>query len=148
MESYNTQNPGAESLVAKVKLPNSKLFQNAKTYWWTYSAFAFAGLTTILKDPHFTNGLKEDLLRAYLAGLLGLFIAFVIYALWKIDRRFGKIPKPDRTAENLIAILGIILWLVWMSVSQIILIAQDEVKQPEYSTVIEESESGGKHTSK
>jgi hypothetical protein len=122
-------------------LSNSKLFQNTKTYWWTYSAFAFAALTAVY-------ALREDLLHGFYSGLLGLFIAVVIYTLWKIDRRFGKIPKPDRTAENLIAILGIILWLIWMSISQIILIAQDEVKQPDYNAAIEQSEFGGKHTRK
>ncbi len=148
VESYNSQNPGPESQSAKDKLSNKELFQNARTYWWTYSSFAFAGLVTFIKEPDFLEFWKADLIRAFDSGLLGLFIAFVIYALWKIDRRFGKIPKPDRVAENLIGVLGVILWLVWMSISQIIMIAEDEVKQPEYNTVIEQSESGGKHTSK
>jgi hypothetical protein len=64
---------------------------------------------------------------SFRSGMLGLTVACLIYVFWKVDFWLGGPCKPDRRGAGLIYVLGVFLWLAWFSLSQMILIAQDEI---------------------
>ncbi len=61
------------------------------------------------------------------AGLIGLFLAFLIYFLWKASVRLCGILLPDKYSGFVIMCSGLLLWAVWFAVAQVIVIAYDEV---------------------
>jgi hypothetical protein len=61
------------------------------------------------------------------AGLIGLMVAFLIYSLWKISARFHGVVLPEKYGDILILLSGILLWIVWFTIAQVILIAYDEL---------------------
>ncbi len=75
------------------------------------------------------------------AGLVGLFLALLIYILWKISLRlYGNIVH-ERHADLVISAFAILLWVAWFGITQIILIAYDELYGSNTRTAIEQSES-------
>jgi hypothetical protein len=67
------------------------------------------------------------------AGLTGLFLAFLIYILWKTSLRIHGFILPERHGDLVIATCGVLLWVVWFAVAQVILIAYDELNNPKIS---------------
>ncbi len=60
------------------------------------------------------------------AGLTGLVVAAFIYLLWKISLRIHGFVLPERYGDLVIAACGILLWIIWFGMAQVILIAFDE----------------------
>lgn len=61
------------------------------------------------------------------AGLTGLILASLIYLVWKISLRMHGYILPERYGDIVVAAFGILLWIVWFAVAQVILIAYDEL---------------------
>lgn len=94
-------------------------------YWWL--PVAFLGPFIVAFNPAWHIDLLTTLFHAFRSGLVGLFVACVLYVLWKIDCRINRNFKPDRNTDMIIFMLGTLLWLVWFSTCQMILVARDEV---------------------
>jgi hypothetical protein len=99
-------------------------------YWWFPAAFL--GPFLLAFNPAWQINLQTSALNGFRSGAIGLAIACVLYFLWKIDCRLYKNFKPDRSADLIILLLGILLWLVWFSTCQMILIAGDEVSHADF----------------
>lgn len=61
------------------------------------------------------------------AGLMGLILAVLIYVLWKTTIRLHGFIMPERYGFFVMTAFGIILWIVWFFIAQVILIAYDEM---------------------
>jgi hypothetical protein len=103
----------------------------ALRYWWLFAAF-FGPFVLSFYPPWQINASTSAFL-ALRSGLVGLGIACLVYLLWKIECRLNRAVKPDRNSDRIILLLGILLWLVWFSTCQMILIASDEVNNADYS---------------
>ena len=61
------------------------------------------------------------------SGLVGLAVAAIIFALWRLDCCLGRTPQRSSTASALIYLMGAALWLVWLVAAHVFIMAYDEV---------------------
>ena len=104
-------------------------------YWWLPTAFLVPFL--LFCNPSWHIDLGTTALHALRSGLVGLTLACILYVLWKIDCRLNKNIRPDRNADRIILMLGILLWLAWFMTCQMILIARDEVSHVDFGNSAE-----------
>jgi len=71
--------------------------------------------------------LRASPITSVRAGLVGLLIALFIYLLWKISLRLHGTILPEKYSRFFITFSGVLLWAVWFSMAQVILIAFDEL---------------------
>jgi hypothetical protein len=94
-------------------------------YWWLPAAFF--GPFILFCNPSWQVNPTVTAIHALRSGLLGLGLACFLYVLWKVDCRLHLNVRPNRNADRIILVLGILLWLVWFTTCQMILIAREEV---------------------
>ena len=63
------------------------------------------------------------------SGLVGLLVASVIFAMWKIDRRIGDHEKDfnDGRVVTIIVALAFFVWVVWTAAGHIMMRASYEI---------------------
>ena len=71
--------------------------------------------------------MSASFLAAIRAGFTGLLLATFIYVLWKFSLRLHGFIISERYGYLVITTFGILLWIVWFGVAQVILIAYDEL---------------------
>jgi hypothetical protein len=99
-------------------------------FWWLPAAFI--GPCLLFLNPAWQINATTTTFNGIRAGLVGLVIACIVYVLWKIDCRLNRNIKPDRGADVIILLFGVMLWFVWFTTCQMILIAGDEVSHADY----------------
>ncbi len=125
--------PFAPSHLTTVPL---KKKQRQKTFW---VKFWWIPVTFLMPFAVFYEYMGSyahlNMAGSFRSGAIGLAVAGLIYGLWQIDQRLGPGDKPspsgsDKKAfhvEPMIGMLGILLWLGWVSAAHIMIVAHDEV---------------------
>jgi hypothetical protein len=91
-----------------------------KKWFWAYSSFLGPlGFYRLIMGNSLYVSLR--------AGLLGLSVAGLIYLLWKVSLRIYGIVLPEKYGDLCILFSALLLWSVWFTVGQIILVAYDEL---------------------
>jgi hypothetical protein len=100
-----------------------------KTYWWFPSSYCIPYLFGYLVFRG--DNAEETLIRCNKAGLIGFVCALLIFAIWRLDCRFGAQQwlknSNDTQSKVLIYIFGFVLWLSWFSAGIIIGMTNDQV---------------------
>jgi hypothetical protein len=72
---------------------------------------------------------------SFRSGAIGLAVAGLIYGLWRLDQSIGKKEQSSSSGSDkkafhfdpMLGMLGILLWLGWVSAAHIMIVAHDEV---------------------
>jgi hypothetical protein len=123
-----------EPVIVKERPPWLK---HALKVWWVPASYFIPYLITFLIP---TPRLEDCLMRANKVGTLGLIAAALVYVIWFIDCKYGARQifgkSRDTAAKTLIYLLGIALWISWLSAGVVMTMSYDQVNSaPELPTM-------------
>lgn len=100
-------------------------------YWWLPSSYLVPYFFT--RFFCFVSRADETMARCEKVSLIGLVCAVLIYALWRLDCRFGaRQPlekSSDRQGKILVYLFGMALWVTWLSAGIIMGMVYEQVHE-------------------
>jgi len=124
---------------SSAQLPSQKgnIARRLRSYWWIPVSYCIPYMivhSIVLQSGTVSDANNEiTSLRSHYSGLLGLAMATVIFALWRLDCAFGarQILRlcRDKQAKVLVHVLGMALWVCWVGIGVAACMAYDQVHE-------------------